>query len=213
MRAPLVLLVGALGLATACLPAIAHDGAAHAGLANGLAHPIGGADHLLATLGIGLLAGLAASLRGPAQAVRGGPSVSSRIGVAGAIGLLSGALWALLAGTVPGLGSVGAEIVESAAAVGLLAVALALLQAERLGVRGLAVVALAIAVPHGWLHASEGSGPAFFAGLAASSTVLFALGVVVSRALTRVGGARVAAVRGSAAAAYVAAFAWRLLAA
>jgi urease accessory protein len=211
MRAPLVSLAGAVVLATACLPAIAHDGHLNDGLAAGLAHPIGGADHLLATLGIGLLAGFAASMRGQAEA--GGPSVSSRIGVAGAIGLLAGALWALLAGTVPGLPPVAAGLVEPAAAVGLLVVALALLQAERLGMRGLAVVALAIALPHGWLHASEGSGPAFFAGLAASSAMLFAVGVVGARALARLGGARGAAVRESAAVAYVGAFAWMLLAA
>ena len=112
---------------------------------------------------------------------------------------------------MPGLPPVAAGLVEPAAAVGLLVVALALLQAERLGMRGLAVVALAIALPHGWLHASEGSGPAFFAGLAASSAMLFAVGVVGARALARLGGARGAAVRESAAVAYVGAFAWLLL--
>ncbi|RPH41469.1 MAG: urease accessory protein UreJ [Burkholderiales bacterium] len=210
MRAPLVSLAGALALATASLPAIAHDGHVHDGLVAGLAHPIGGADHLLATLGIGLLAGLASTVR--RQAGAGGPAGLSRIGLAGALGLLAGAVWALLAGTVPGLPAVSGGIVEPAAAVGLLAVALALLQAERLGAGGLAAVALAIALPHGWLHASEGSGAAFFIGLAVSSALLFALGAVAARRSARTGDARATVVRGVAAAGYVGAFAWTMLA-
>ncbi len=59
MRAPFVSLLGAAALATVCLPAAAHEGHVHDGLLAGLAHPLGGADHLLATLGIGLLAGVA----------------------------------------------------------------------------------------------------------------------------------------------------------
>jgi len=211
MRAPLVSLAGALALATACLPAVAHDGHLHDGLAAGLAHPLGGADHLLATLGIGLLAGFAVSVRGQAGVAL--TTGGSRIGLAGALGLLAGAVWALLAGTVPGLPAVSGGIVEPAATVGLLAVALALLQAERLGAGGLAAIALAVAVPHGWLHATEGSGPAFFAGLAVSSAALFVIGALGARALTRVAGARAAAVRGLSAAGYVVAFAWTMLAA
>jgi hypothetical protein len=74
-------------------------------------------------------------------------------------------------------------------------------------------VALAVALPHGWLHATEGSGPAFFAGLAVSSAALFVVGALGARALARVAGARAAAVRGLSAAGYVGAFAWTMLAA
>lgn len=210
MRAPIVSLLGAAALASVCLPAAAHEGHLHDGLLAGLAHPLGGADHLLATLGIGLLAGVAVSVRGRTA---GGASVPSRIGVAGVLGLLAGALWAMLAGTLPGLPPLGAGVVEPAAALGLLAVALALLQAERLGAGGLAAVALAVALPHGWLHATEGAGPAFFVGLAVSSAALFAAGVLAARAVARQGGARAATARGLTAAGYAGAFAWTLLAA
>ncbi|MEI7447954.1 MAG: HupE/UreJ family protein, partial [Burkholderiales bacterium] len=53
MSLPLAQLVAAATLATAALPARAHVGHAHDGVLAGLMHPLGGADHLLATLGIG----------------------------------------------------------------------------------------------------------------------------------------------------------------
>jgi urease accessory protein len=209
MCAPIVSLLGAAALAAVSLPVAAHEGHLHDGLLAGLVHPLGGADHLLATLGIGLLAGVAGSVRGRMA----GASVPSRIGVAGVLGLLAGALWAMLSGTLPGVPPLGAGLVEPAATFGLLAVALALLQAERLGAGGLAAVALAVALPHGWLHASEGSGPAFFVGLAASSVALFAAGALAARAAARQGGTRAATARGWTAAGYAGAFAWTLLAA
>jgi hydrogenase/urease accessory protein HupE len=159
-------------------------------------HPLGGADHLLATLGIGLLAGVAARSRGEAGAAGAGPSMPVRVGLAGALGLVAGMLWALAVGAA-------GEAVETAAAVGLLAITVALLCADRLGAAGLAAVALAVAVPHGMLHAVEGSGPAFFAGLAVSSVALFAAGAAFAAVAVR--GARA---RGWTAGAYAWAFAW-----
>lgn len=189
-------LVAAATLATAALPAHAHVGHAHDGLLAGLMHPLGGADHLLATLGIGLLAGVALRARRAADTASAGPSVPARVGIAGALGLLAGMLWALVAGT-------SGEAVETAAAVGLLAITVALLQADRLGPSGLAAVALAVAVPHGMLHAVEGSGPAFFAGLAVASVALFAVGAAFAGAMIRS-----PRERGWTAGAYAWAFAW-----
>jgi urease accessory protein len=45
------------------LPALAHPGHGHDGLAAGLMHPIGGVDHLAAMLAVGLWAGLAGGAR------------------------------------------------------------------------------------------------------------------------------------------------------
>lgn len=194
MSVPFASLVAAATLATATLPAHAHVGHLHDGVVAGLMHPLGGADHLLATLGIGLLAGVAAHAR--RDAGRAGPTVPVRVGVAGALGLLAGALWAVFAGSAGG-------VVEAAATVGLLAITVALLCADRLGAAGLAAVALAVALPHGVLHAVEGTGPAFFVGLAATSVALFGAGAALGHAVVR--GARA---RGWAAASYAWAFAW-----
>lgn len=201
MRASPVSLAGAVALATVAAPAFAHDGHVHDGLVAGLAHPLGGADHLLATLGIGLVAGLVATARADAGRRDGAP----RAALAGALGLIAGAAWSMLAGALPGLPSPAGGVVEVAAALGVLAVALALLRVERIGAGGLAALALAVALPHGWLHAAEGGGAAFFAGLALSSAGLFAAGlglgrVVLARAANRT--------RWLAAAGYLGAFGW-----
>lgn len=202
MRAPSAApLAGALALATAAVPAFAHDGHLHDGLAAGLAHPLGGVDHLLATLGIGLVAGLVAAR--PADAGRA--AVGSRVVFAGALGLLAGALWSMFSGRVPGLVALPGGVVEAAAALGLLAIAAALLRVERIAAGGLAALALAVALPHGWLHATQGAGAAFFGGLAIASAALFAAGLGLGRAIAA---SRVERPRWVAAAGYAAAFGW-----
>jgi urease accessory protein len=206
MPAHLPALASALALLGASAPALAHDGHLHEGLLAGLAHPLGGADHLFVTLGIGLAAGLCS------RRASGGANAGARVPLCGALGLAVGATWAVL---WPAVASGG--VFEAAAAFGLLAIAIALLGADRLGASGLAALALAVAVPHGWLHGTEGSGAAFFAGLALSSAALFACGLGVGRAAGSVAARSVAAgsvaagsdrVRLAAAAGYLAAFGW-----
>ena len=204
MRASPVPLAGALALAAAAVPAFAHDGHVHDGLVAGLAHPLGGVDHLLATLGIGLVAGLVGAR--PAQAR--GADGAHRIVLAGALGLVAGAVWSMLAGTLPGLPVPGGGLVEAAAALGLLAVALALVRVERVGAAGLCALAVAVALPHGWLHAAEGSGAAFFGGLALSSAALFAAGLALGRAVSARPARPERQARWLAAAGYLGAFGW-----
>ncbi|MFO0234561.1 MAG: HupE/UreJ family protein [Burkholderiales bacterium] len=202
MRAPPAApLAGVLALATAAVPAFAHDGHLHDGLAAGLAHPLGGVDHLLATLGIGVVAGLVAAR--PVGAGR--ESVGARVVLAGALGLVAGALWSMLSDRMPGLVSLPGGIFEAAAALGLLAIAAAQLRVERIAAGGLAALALAVALPHGWLHASEGAGAAFFGGLALASAALYAAGLGLGRAIAVL---RVERARWVAAAGYAAAFGW-----
>jgi urease accessory protein len=196
MPAHVPALAGALALLGAAAPALAHDGHLHDGLLAGLAHPLGGADHLLATLGIGLAAGLLS------RRARGGGHAGTRVPLSGALGLAVGAAWA-----VWGSAAASAGAFEAAAAFGLLAIAIALLGADRLGATGLAAVALAVALPHGWLHGTEGSGAAFFAGLALSSAALFAGGFSLGR-VAGAGARFVDRVRLTAAAGYLAAFGW-----
>lgn len=208
MRALLPKLSGAAALASLAAPALAHDGHPHGGLLAGLMHPVGGADHLVATVGLGLVAGWIA-VRGT-HGSESGTGAGARVGVAAACGLVAGALWSALAGAVPGLPAASGGLVEHAVAVGLLAVALALLSIERIGARGLAAFAALVAVPHGWLHATEASGAAFLAGLALASVALYAAGRGVGAAVAGLGAFGATASRWSAAAVCAGAGAWLL---
>jgi hypothetical protein len=133
----------------------------------------------------------------PVPVRRGSPLL--RAAVAGALGLIGGALWGAVAPGLPG----GAF--EHAAAVSLLAVAIALLSIERLGAAGLGAFALAVAVPHGWLHATEGTGVAFFVGLAVASAALFGTGAAIGGAGATLRGP---SARWITAGAYAGTFAW-----
>jgi urease accessory protein len=191
MRVSTLVLTGAAMMLPAA--ARAHEAHVHDGLFAGLMHPVGGVDHLLVTLGLGLVAGLAAARSSSGTPGPGAPAVRTALAVT--LGLLAGACWALLGG--PADGSTlhgGSMLLEQGVVLGLLAVAVLVLAADRLGSRGLGGAALLIAAPHGALHAIEASGAAFFVGLGVSSAVLFALGAIAGRrvgALSRRPAARV----------------------
>jgi urease accessory protein len=197
MRSLLRSLSGSVAMMLAATPAFAHEGHDHGGLLAGLMHPIGGLDHLLATVGIGLVAGLA--LRGPGR-LAGAPVGRGALGAA--LGLLAGALAAVALGTGGGFGA------ELAVVLGLLALAAGIVRAERAGAGVVSLAALAIALPHGWLHALEGSGVAFFAGLGLASVALFAAGAVAGRALASRPVGVSAPSRWLLASGYLGAFAW-----
>jgi urease accessory protein len=192
-------LSGSVAMMAAAAPAFAHEGHDHGGLLAGLMHPIGGLDHLLATVGIGLVAGLA--LRG-AQGAVGAPVGRGALGAA--LGLLAGALAAVALGSGAGAGA------ELAVALGLLALAVGIVRAERAGAGTVALAGLAIALPHGWLHALEGTGAGagFFAGLGLASVALFAAGALVGRALASRPIGTAAPARWLIASGYLGAFAW-----
>lgn len=183
--------ITAAALAAVAPLARAHDGHDHSGLLAGLVHPIGGVDHLLATLGIGLVAGIAVGARSGSQRAAAGPAPRLRLGLgqpaaALALGLVLGAVAALLTalGAPQAVGGF-APGVEGAVALGLLALAVAVVGAERLGTVGMGLLAAAVAVPHGWLHATEGGGSAaFMIGLALTSAGLFAGGTRLGHSLT-----------------------------
>jgi len=173
-------------LAALCLLALAGPAAAHpghaGGFADGLAHPFGGLDHVLAMVAVGLWA-----------AQRGGRAVWLVPASFVAMMLVGGALGAL------GIGLPALElgIVGSVVALGLM-VALAL----RLPVAlGMALVGL-FALWHGHAHGSEMPASAvaglYALGFAAATASLHALGVGLGLALrrspaTRWGGAGIAA--------------------
>lgn len=155
--------------------ALAHPGHSGAGLWDGMAHPLGGADHLLAMVALGLLA---AQLGGRAMLALPMAFVAAMV-----LGAGLGAGGVALAGVEP-------MILASVVVLGAL-VALAL--RPHLGL----VVAMAalFGAAHGWAHGAEGAGAGAGASLGAyalgfsTMTALLhgagiALGLALQRALT-----------------------------
>jgi urease accessory protein len=192
-----LLIAAAAALLATPLSALAHDGHGASGLAAGFAHPFSGLDHLLAIVAIGGLAGLLARR----QALAAGfgridiASTSARIAMAACLGLAAGILGAVLGvrGLLDPVASIG--LAEQAVVVGLLAMAAMVLRIERLNAGAVGIAALLVLLPHGYLHGTEGSGAAFFAGLALASLALFALGLLVGRAIALLPQARARSAR------------------
>lgn len=192
-----LLTAAAAALLATPLSALAHDGHGASGLAAGFAHPFSGLDHLMAIVAIGGLAGLLARR----QALASGTgridtaSTSARIAMAACLGLAAGILAAVLGvrGLLDPVASVG--LAEQAVVIGLLAMAVMVLRIERLNVGAVGIAALLVLLPHGYLHGTAGSGTAFFAGLALASLALFALGLLVGRAIALLPQARARSAR------------------
>ena len=72
------------------------------------------------------------------------------------------------------------------------------------------MLATLVALPHGWLHAAEGTGVAFFAGLALASVALYGAGARMGRAVARLGEWGAPAARWGAAAVCAGACGWLL---
>lgn len=155
--------------------AMAHGGHDHVhGFAAGLAHPLGGLDHLLAMLGVGLFAGMlggAARWRLPLAFI-GAMTLGACVGMAG-------------------LGS-GAPT-EQLIALSVLAIGLATAFALRLRPTLAVAVVAACALFHGQAHGAElpvhASAFAYMVGFMASTAALHALGIGLAVALraTRAG--------------------------
>jgi urease accessory protein len=147
--------------------ALAHTGHGAEGVLAGVAHPMSGADHLLAMIAVGLWAGMQggrAAWVWPASFV-GFMVVGGALGVAGVqlpfveAGIL---LSVLVLGAMIGLGA-------------------------RLPVFAGAALCAAFAVFHGWAHGAEmpvdASGFAYGAGFVAATATLHAVGLLAVRAL------------------------------
>jgi urease accessory protein len=192
-----LLTAAAAALLATPLSALAHDGHGASGLAAGFAHPFSGLDHLMAIVAIGGLAGLLARRQALAAGIGriNTASTSARIAMAACLGLAAGILAAVLGvrGLLDPVASVG--LAEQAVVVGLLAMAAMVLRIERLNVGVVGIAALLVLLPHGYLHGTAGSGTAFFAGLALASLALFALGLLVGRAIALLPQARARSAR------------------
>ncbi|MCL6609095.1 MAG: HupE/UreJ family protein [Geminicoccaceae bacterium] len=185
-RLSLVIPSAVLALSALPDPAAAHTfGAAGAGLAEGFFHPLGGWDHLLAMLAVGVWAsqlGGRAVCAAPASFVGG-----------------------LLLGAVLGMAGVELVAVEAGILASLVIVGLLIALAVRLPLpAGLGLVAL-FGLVHGHAHGTElpqTAAPALYAlGFVTASTLLHLVGVAIGTAagryalplLPRLGGGAVAA--------------------
>lgn len=165
--------IAACALAASALPALAHTGMPgheHDGLAAGLTHPLGGLDHLLAMLSVGIWSAVAA---------KGSPGRVWPAPVAFVAAMLAGALaghagWAL-------------PLVETGIALSV--VLLGLLIAARVELPALAGAGLvaAFAVYHGHAHGAEATGSivAYMAGFALTTAALHIAGIGIGLLLAR----------------------------
>jgi urease accessory protein len=160
-----------------------HGGDDHVhGLVSGLVHPFGGADHLLAMIGVGLLAGM--------------------LGGAARWRLPLAFLGAMTLGAVAGLAGIGGGTpVEQAIAIGLLALGLAVAFAARIRPALATALVAACAIFHGQAHGAElpaqADALAYVAGFVASTAVLHGIGLVLAqwlraRPVARVAGGAIA---------------------
>lgn len=170
-----------LAAALATTPALAHPAIGHmSGFGDGFAHPLGGLDHLLAMVAVGVLA---AQLGGRALALVPAAFV---LAMAGGFALATA--------------GVGLPFVEIA--IGLSVVVLGAAVALRLGMPAAAAMALvgAFAVFHGHAHGSElpadASGLAYMAGFGLSTALLHLVGVALGLAAGLVGGTAASRVAG-----------------
>ena len=159
-------LAGAVTLVA--FPALAHTGGGHTeGLMAGLAHPVTGADHLLAMLSVGMWSSIAAPKR---------TWIAPLAFVA-----------AMLAGAGLAFAGIGLPAVESMIAASVLALGLMVVAGGRLPVTaGVALCGL-FALFHGHAHASEATGSmlAYIAGFAVSTAMIHISGLGFGAALTR----------------------------
>ncbi|SDL40890.1 HupE/UreJ family protein [Paracoccus chinensis] len=156
-----------LSLALVALPgaALAHPGHDAGSLGAGFAHPLGGADHVLAMVALGLLA---AQAGGRALWLLPTSFVAAMLagGAAGWAGLPFGAVEPVILASVIILGATVAI-------------------AARLPLGVMAAMAAAFGHTHGWAHGAEGPAqglPSYALGFALATALLHGAGILAGRA-------------------------------
>lgn len=153
-------LAAALTTLTA-MPALAHEGAGwQHGFLGGLAHPLGGADHMLAMMTVGLWAALAGGAR-----IWHWPTAFVAF---------------MLAGALAGISGLALPLAEPAIMASVVALGLATLFALRLPSSFGAALIGAFGIIHGYAHGIEGAGGNlfYFAGFALATTGLHVTGLM-----------------------------------
>lgn len=156
----------ALVFALAAAPALAHPDHGAASLASGLAHPLGGLDHLLAMLAVGLFA---ARQPGDARWM-----------------LPTGFVLAMLAGAALSAAGIALPAVEAAIATSVLVLGVLIACLARLPLAAALPLVAAFALFHGHAHHAEmgaGSAFAYTAGFALATAALHLAGLGLARLL------------------------------
>lgn len=162
------------------LPAAAHPGhMEHAGFLAGFAHPLGGIDHVLAMLGVGLFA--------------------ARLGGRATWALPAAFLAAMAGGAVAAAMGLALPAVEPTIAMTVVAMGLLVAAGARLPASWAAALVAVFAVFHGHAHGAEavGSLPVFAGGFLLATGLLHASGVALGHALDQMGAPRAALARAS----------------
>lgn len=168
-----ITLAALAALAAGAAPALAHTGLPgheHGGLLAGLAHPVGGLDHLLAMVAVGIWSALASK----------GETAKLWIAPAAFVS-------AMLLGALAGYGGAPLPLVETGIALSVLVLGLMIAaRVELPSLIGAALVAL-FALYHGHAHGAEAVGAiaAYMTGFALVTAALHAGGIVLGTALLR----------------------------
>jgi len=159
-----LLLIAACALSTSANAHLGAETHSHGSFMTGLLHPLGGLDHLLAMVSVGVWSALSAQRAGPA--LLWGPLAFANM---------------LVLGALLGLQGVGGVVVEPMVAASVLA--LGLLVLSRISMSAAASMALVggFAVFHGLAHGAElaatGNAFAAIAGMFSTTAVLHLTGV------------------------------------
>ena len=148
--------------------ALAHPGHDAGSLGSGFAHPLGGADHVLAMVVLGLLA---------AQAGRRALWVLPAAFVA-----------AMVAGGAAGWAGMPFGAVEPMILASMIVLGALVAMAARLPLDGMAAMAAAFGFAHGWAHGAEGPAqglPSHALGFAVATALLHGAGILTGRAAAR----------------------------
>ena len=152
----------AAAVAVAASPALAHTGiGSTTGFVHGFGHPIGGPDHVLAMVAVGLLAA----------------QIGGR-----AVWLVPAAFMGLMAaGAALGMAGTALPAVEIAIGLSIVILGLAVAAAPRLPLIGAMLMVGAFAIFHGHAHGAEmpddGAGATYGAGFMVATGLLHAIGV------------------------------------
>lgn len=165
--------------------ALAHPGHGDAGFAHGFAHPLGGLDHVLAMVAVGLYAAL----------------LGRR-----ALWLVPASFLVMMAaGGTLGIAGIALPYTEAAIALSIVVLGLALALRIRMSTLAAMFLAGAFALFHGHAHGSEmpqaASGYAFAAGFVLATALLHGAGIALGLAAAKLadrGGWRAAQVAGGA---------------
>ncbi len=168
-------LSAALAASTVSTAAFAHTGiTATAGFAAGFAHPIGGLDHILAMVGVGLFAWM---LKGRA------------------LWLVPASFVAVVAlGGVLGMYQVPVPMVELGIALSIVVIGALVVLGKSIPVVAAMAIVGVFAIFHGHAHGSEMpaamSGTSYGIGFIAATALLHAVGIAAGLAIGKIGAAR-----------------------